>query len=626
MRFFRGPKEAWLTGLSVLGIVLHLLLRYAFGAAAPVYQAPLYVVLFVGGPPLVWDILVQIAHREFGSDLLAATAIVSSVFFGQLLAGALVVLMLSGGRTIESFAVGRASSVLQALARRMPSVAHVRSEAGLFDRPLDAVAPGDALVVFPHEICPVDGEVLEGHGVMDESYLTGEPYLMSKAPGSDVLSGAINGESAITIRAVRRAVDSRYAKIMDVMRDTEQKRPRMRRLADQLGAVYTPLALALAIGAWMWSGDPVRFLAVLVVATPCPLLIAIPVAIIGSISLAAKRSIIIKNPAVLEEVSTCRTIILDKTGTLTYGEPDLTDQHLAPGFERRDVLRLVASLEQYSKHPLAQAIREAAGRDRLVLDEVGQIRERAGEGLAGVVDDHRIQITGRGHLLRTDPAVASLLPEAGGGLECVVIVDGRYAATYRFHDSPRDESASFVQHLKPKHGFERILLVSGDRESEVRYLAERVGIQEIHAGQKPEEKVAIVEAETKRAKTLFIGDGINDAPALMAATVGVAFGHNSDITTEAAGAVIMESSIERLDDFFHIGRRLRTIALQSAIGGMGLSLIGMIFAAFGGLPPVAGAITQELIDLGAIFNALRTAFSPGQLADFRSAGGGTPGS
>jgi len=613
----RGPKEAWLAGLSVAGIVLHLLLRYGFGAAAPVHQAPLLAVLLIGGPPLVWDIVSQIVRGEFGSDLLAAIAIVSSVFFGQLLAGALVVLMLSGGRTIESFAVGRASSVLQALARRMPSVAHVRSDAGLFDRPLESVAVGDILVVFPHEICPVDGEVVEGHGVMDESYLTGEPYLMSKAPGSDVLSGAINGESAITIRAVRRAVDSRYAKIMDVMRETEQKRPRMRRLADQLGALYTPLALTLAIGAWILSHDPVRFLAVLVVATPCPLLIAIPVAIIGSISLAAKRSIIIKNPAVLEEVDTCKTIILDKTGTLTYGEPDLTDQHLAPGFDRRDVLRLVASLEQYSKHPLAQAIREAAARDQLTLVEASQISERAGEGLSGVVDGRGLRITGRGHLQRTDSEVCSLLPEAGGGLECVVLVNRRYAATYRFHDRPRDESYSFVQHLKPKHGFERVLLVSGDRESEVRYLAERVGIHEIHAGQKPEEKVAIVVAETQKAKTLFIGDGINDAPALMAATVGVAFGHNSDITTEAAGAVIMESSIERLDDFFHIGRRLRAIALQSAIGGMILSVIGMGFAAFGGLPPVAGAITQELIDLGAIFNALRAAFSPGRLADFR---------
>ena len=613
---FKGPKEAWVAGLALAGILAHLVLRYAAGAGPEVHQVPLFVVLAVGGPPLVWDILVQIAHREFGSDLLAAIAIVSSVFFAQYLAGALVVLMLSGGHTIESFAVGRASSVLQALARRMPSVAHVRSESGLFDRPLDQVAVGDTLVVFPHEICPVDAVVLEGHGVMDESYLTGEPYLMSKAPGSEVLSGAINGETALTIRAVRRAIDSRYAKIMDVMRETEQKRPRMRRLADQLGAVYTPISLALAIGAWAWSGDPVRFLAVLVVATPCPLLIAIPVAIIGSISLAAQRSIIIKNPAVLEEVDTCRTIILDKTGTLTYGEPDLTDQHLAPGSDRRDVLRLVATLEQYSKHPLAGAIREAAEREKITLGEAGQMAERAGQGLVGVVDGHEVEISGRRHLLGIDPAAASLLPPQAGGLECVVRVDGRYAATYFFHDRPRDESYSFVQHLKPKHGFERVLLVSGDRESEVRYLAERVGIEEIHAGKKPEEKVAIVVEETKRAKTLFIGDGINDAPALMAATVGVAFGHNSDITTEAAGAVIMESSIERLDDFFHIGRRLRAIALQSAIGGMALSVVAMLFAASGGLPPVAGAITQELIDLGAIFNALRAAFSPRRLADF----------
>jgi len=250
------------------------------------------------------------------------------------LAGAFVVLMLSGWSALESYAVRSASSVLEALAGRMPSLAHIRKGGQVVDLALGAISIGDTIVVFPHEICPVDGSVIEGHGVMDESYLTGEPYQMSKTPGSTVLSGALNGETALTLRADKLAVDSRYAKIMEVMRASEQRRPRLRRLGDQLGALYTPLAVAIAGLAWAVTGLPIRFLAVLVVATPCPLLIAIPVAIIGSISLSARRGIVIKDPAVLEKIDTCRTAIFDKTGTLTYGEPKLIEVIPAPGFTK----------------------------------------------------------------------------------------------------------------------------------------------------------------------------------------------------------------------------------------------------------------------------------------------------
>ena len=266
------------------------------------------------------ELLVKLLRREFGSDLLAGISIVTSVILGEYLAGVLVVLMLSGGEALEGYAVRSASSVLRALAKRMPAVAHRRRDSVTEDVPLSAIAVGDTVVVYPHEICPVDGVVVEGHGVMDESYLTGEPYMMSKTTGAPVFSGAINGESVLTIRAEKLPVDSRYAKIMQVMQSAEQHRPRIRRLADQLGAWYTPVAVGLAVAAWAWSGEAVRFLAVLVVATPCPLLIAIPVAIIGSISLAAKRGIIIKDPVALETVGQCRTLIFDKTGTLTYGE------------------------------------------------------------------------------------------------------------------------------------------------------------------------------------------------------------------------------------------------------------------------------------------------------------------
>jgi heavy metal translocating P-type ATPase len=400
------------------------------------------------------------------------------------------------------------------------------------------------------------------------------------------------------------------------MRTSEQQRPRLRRLGDQLGALYTPLAVAIAIAAWIASGESIRFLAVLVVATPCPLLIAIPVAIIGAISLAARRGIIIKNPAALEVVNQCRTAIFDKTGTLTYGRPQLTELLVHGAFQPAEVLSLAASLERYSKHPLAAAILEAAQERSLALQEAASISEEPGHGLRGRVANRDVLITGRKGLAEIDPSAAEKLPAQSSGLECVVAIDGNYAATLRFRDEPKSEGASFIAHLRPKHAFERVMLVSGDRESEVRYLADRVGIREVYAGQSPEQKLELVRRETARTKTVFLGDGINDAPALTAATVGLAFGQNSDVTTEAADAVIMDSSLQRIDEFLHISRRMRAIALQSAVGGMALSVGGMLFAAAGYLPPVAGAVVQEVIDVVVVLNALRMALPPGRLSDF----------
>jgi heavy metal translocating P-type ATPase len=504
--------------------------------------------------------------------------------------------------------------VLAALARRMPSVAHRRSGSAIEDVPLADLRPGDTILVLPHEISPVDGVVVEGRGVMDESYLTGEPFLMAKTPGSDVFSGAVNGEQALTVRATRLAVDSRYAKIMNVMRDSEQRRPRIRRLGDQLGALYTPLATGLAVAAWIWSGEAVRFLAVLVVATPCPLIIAIPVAIIGSISLAARRSIIIRDPAVLEQIDRCRTMILDKTGTLTYGAPALTERLTAPGQDDRRVLQMAASLERYSKHPLAAPIVAAADALELAPLDVTEMSEQPGKGLTGTVAGHSIEVIGRRQAAAAGQGAQ--LPPQAAGLECVILIDGAFAALYRFRDVAREDSRSFIAHLAPLHRFDRVLLVSGDRESEVRYLAERVGITEVHAEQSPEQKVEITRAEMQRAPTLFIGDGINDAPALAAATVGVAFGHQTDIAAEAAGAVVMDTALERVDELLHIARRMRRVALQSAVGGMALSIVGILIAFGGHLPPVAGAVLQEVIDLAAVLNALRAATPGGALSDY----------
>lgn len=606
--FLRMGKEGWIAILAIVGIALHLVFRLNI----PDFQAyPLYFVLAIGGSLLVLDLFKKLLTLNFGSDLLAGMSIITAILLGEYLAGSLVVLMLSGGEALESYAIKAASKMLEMLAKRAPTIAHRKVNDQMEDIPVEKIAVGDTLLLFPHEICPVDGDVTEGNGVMDESYLTGEPFLISKAPGSKVLSGSINGDTSLTIQSTKLAQDSRYAKIMQVMSESEQKRPKMRRLADQLGAWYTPMAVFIAILAWVLSGDPVRFLAVLVIATPCPLLIAIPVAIIGSISLCASRGILIKNPIVLEQIDQCKTMIFDKTGTLTYGKPTLTDQTVYNNNSSSQVLKLVASLERYSKHPLANAILEEAKSENIQLIDAKQISEPPGAGLRGTVGENEVMITRRKHL---PPSDLEKLPQ-GAGLECIVLLDGKLAAHYRFRDSPRIESVSFIGHLSPHHGFKKVMIISGDRKEEVKYLADLVGIGEVYAEKTPEEKVELVVKETKQAKTAYLGDGINDAPALIAATVGIAFGNNSDITAEAAGAVVMDNNLEKVDEFLHISKRMRAIALQSALGGMALSILGMVIAAFGFLPPVAGAISQEVIDVMAILNSLRTLKKPTIMSD-----------
>ena len=598
--------------LTIAGILLHLVLRYFFNPPRTAWQVPLIVVLIIGGVPLLVPLTQKLLALEFGSDHLAGISIITSVILGEYLVAAIVILMLSGGTALEQFASRRASSVLDALAKRMPQVAHRQSANNLSDVELKDVAIGDLLVVFPHEICPVDGVVIDGHGKMNEAYLTGEPFEIAKTPGSQVLSGSINGDAALQIRTEKLAIDSRYARIMQVMKDAEQRRPHIRRLGDKLGAWYTPLALSLAGIAWAASGESHRFLAVLVVATPCPLLISIPVAVIGAISLAARHGIIIKNPAVLEQIDRCHTLIFDKTGTLTYGKPSLSEILCAPEFKKDEVLRVAASLEHYSKHPLSRAILEAAQNANLSAEPVSEISERPGEGLKGTVGRRTVWITSRKKAIDR-PLV---LPPVAPGLECLLFVDDVYAATFRFHDMPRAESRTFIKHLSPRHAVSRVLIVSGDRDQEVRHLAKQVGITELYSAKSPEDKVAIVLREAAQAPTLFLGDGINDAPAMQAATVGVAFGVQSDITSEAADAVILEASLGRVDELIHIARRMRRIALQSAVGGMALSILGMFAAAFGYLPPIGGAVAQEIIDLAAVLNAVRVSLPTHSLTDF----------
>ncbi len=582
----------------------------------PAHDGPLFIALVGGGIPLVWQLLRGALRGEFGSDLLAGISIVTSALVGEPLAGVIVVLMLSGGQVLESYAIRHASSALELLSRRMPQFAHRREGDKTTDIAIDQIQIGDLLSIFPHETSPVDGTVVEGHSTMDESYLTGEPYHVDKAPGAGIISGAINGNAALTIRADKLAIDSRYAKIMEVMRAAESHRPRMRRLADQLGTIYTPLAVAIAVGAWWLSGDPHRFLAVLVTATPCPLLIAIPVAILGGISLCAKRGIVIRDPGVLERIDSCQVAIFDKTGTLTYGRPKLETVAPAGTLTPEQLISWTASLERYSKHPLAEAVVEAARERKLPIYHADAVSELPGQGLSGTVESHLIRVTSRQKLLAGMPEVASQLPPLATGLECVVLVGEQYAGALRFRDEPRADGESFIGHLAPRHHFERVMLVSGDRLEEVEHLAKRVGITEIRAGQTPEQKLELVREITRTKSTLFMGDGINDAPALSAATVGVAFGAQNEVTSEAAGAVILESSLAKVDELIHIGQRMKRIALESAGIGIALSLSAMLFAAAGFITPVTGALIQEAIDVLAVLNALRVPWQTSGLTDY----------
>jgi heavy metal translocating P-type ATPase len=605
VNFFKSRWQSFIALLAIVAIFTYLFLSTLNTNFS---NFPLIGLIVIGGVPLFLQIIFKLLRGNFGADSLAAIALITGIVLHEYLAASLIILMLASGQTLERYALRKASSVLLSLVNRMPSIAHRKLNSQIKDIPLVDIAINDEIVIYPHETCPVDGIVIEGNGSMDESYLTGEPYQISKAPGVAVLSGAINGESVLTIQATKLTVDSRYSVIVKVLEEASQKRPSIRRLGDNIGAIFAPVALLFAAGTWYFTSDAVRFLAVLVIATPCPLLIAIPITIISAISRAAKQAIIIKDPIVLEQLPTCKTAIFDKTGTLTYGKPTLTDIYPAKNYTKEQILQYVGSLERYSKHPLASAVLKAAEELNIDLIESTKVSEKPGEGLNGIINHRKVQVTSRKKLLELLPECKSLLPPITPRLECIILLDNQYAASLHFHDASRAESKSFISHLTPAHHFEKIMLVSGDRESEVNYLAELVPFTDIYASQSPEQKLAIVRRETKKAPTVFMGDGINDAPALTAATVGIAFGQDSNVTAEAAGAVIMENTLSKVDELIHLSIHTRNIAAQSAIGGMILSIIGMGFAAAGFISPVMGAIFQELVDIIAIVNALRLAF------------------
>jgi heavy metal translocating P-type ATPase len=598
----------WLAGIALSGILAGGLawLAGAGGAAEVLWALTTLVAL----APLALTVVADLRRGELGVDLIALLAMAGSLALGENLAGAVIALMLSGGQALEAFAGARARRELTALLARAPRAVHRYEDGLLTSPPLEEIRPGDLLLVKPGEVVPVDGLVEGEAAVLDESALTGESRPAERAAGELARSGTVNGGGPFKMRAVATAAASTYAGIVRLVREAEASKAPFVRLADRYALFFLPLTLAVAGAAWALSGDPVRALAVLVVATPCPLILAAPVAILAGVSRSAHRGVIVKGGRALEALARARVLLLDKTGTITTGMPSLSDIETFGREPDTEVLRLAASLDQVSQHVLAAAVVRAA-RDRgLALSFPAGVTERPGWGIRGEVDGRQVAL-GKFSWIDTGgalpPGVRRVRRRTAleGSSSVFVAVDGEVAGTLILHDPVRPDSPRALRALR-RAGIERVVLVTGDHPEVAETVGAGIGADLVLAERSPEEKVEAVLAERARGLTLMVGDGVNDAPALAAADVGVAMGaRGATASAESADVVLTVDRLDRLAEALAIARRSRSIAVQSVVAGMGLSLAAMLAAAAGHLPPVAGALLQEAIDVAVIANALR---------------------
>jgi heavy metal translocating P-type ATPase len=569
----------------------------------------------IGSAPVLLAVLVGIGRavlrREAGLDLIALLSMAGAMALGEYLTGAVIGLMLASGRGLEDFAEARARREMSALLSRAPRTAN-RYEGGnnLVQIPLDMIRPGDRLLVRTGEAVPTDGTVSGGAAVLDESALTGEPLPVERASGEVVRSGAVNAATPFDMIAATAAADSTFAGIVRLIEAAQRAKAPSARLADRYALLFVPLSLAVAGAAWIATGDPVRALAVLVVATPCPLILAVPVAIVAGMSRCAKRGVLIKGGGVLEKLAQAKTLFFDKTGTLTGGHARLVAIEAAPEFGAAGLLRIAASLDQVSQHVIAQAIVTAA-RDRgLALSMPSGVEEQPGAGVTGIVDTRRVAVGSYAFVCASAaPADWSrqFLRRMGydGATGVFVAIDGVMSGALLLLDEIRVETPRALRLLR-KAGVERIVMVTGDRREVAETIGALLGVDEVLAEQQPEDKLAAIKASRSAGSTIMVGDGVNDAPALAAADVGVAMGaRGTAASSEAAGVVLLVDRLDRLAEALRISHRARTIAVESVVAGMGLSFVAMGAAALGYLPPLAGAVLQEAIDVAVILNALR---------------------
>ena len=557
-------------------------------------------------PALVW-VLLALRRGRFGADVIAVLSLVGTLVVGEYLAGALIAVMLAGGRALDAAAERRATRDLRALLERAPRFARRRRGTEISLIPLAAVAVNDILAVGPGEVVPVDGRVADTVAVLDESVLTGESQQVERAVGESVRSGVVNAGNAFELRATATADQSTYAGIVKMAQQAGAENAPIVRLADRYAAWFLPLALLVAGAAWFASGSAVRAVAVLVVATPCPLLLAAPVAIVSGLSRASRAGVVIRGGAALETLGRAETLVMDKTGTLTMGRPAVIDVIAAPGRDAPEVLRLAASVDQLSPHVLAEAIVTEALNRGSQLSIPTNVVEEPGRGVTASIDGRPVTV---GKL----PADAAISAWAGAVVNRArldnaaiawVCVDSGPAGAILLRDPLRRHAPRTVRRLR-EAGLTRLILLTGDRAEPTREVAGILGLDHVYAGQTPADKFAAVRAEAQRAVTVMVGDGINDAPALVAASVGVAMGaRGATASSEAADIVLTTDRFDRLADAMDIARWSRRIAIQSAVAGMGLSLLAMAIAALGYLPPALGALLQEGIDVAVILNALR---------------------
>ncbi len=598
-----GFKTALLL-VAVIGLVLGLALYTAGNGrlADAIWIAGVLPALLA----LVIEILRSLGRGEVGLDIVAALSMTAALVFGETLAAAVVAVMYSGGTFLESFAEGRARREMHDLLSRVPRTATRHRNGGLEEVPLDDIVPGDRLLIRQGDVVPVDGTVLSASAFVDTSALTGESLPVRLASGGEAMSGSTNAGEAFDLAATRPAEASTYAGIVRLVEEAQRSKAPMSRLADRWSLGFLAVTIAIAGAAWWFTGDPIHAVAVLVVATPCPLILAVPVALVAGLSRAAHFGVLIKGAGPLETMARIRTLILDKTGTLTDGRPQIVSIDSPGDIAEDELLRLAAALDQASKHPVAQAIVAAAKARGLSLPVPSEVTEVPGEGVIGRVGGREVVVGGDAFVRsRVGGSEGTGDSFAAGSVLVAVAVDGRVAGQLVMSDPLREGTDAMLQGLR-RQGIGRILLATGDRRDVAEHVTEGLGLDGVRAGLSPDQKVLLVLTERKNGPVMMVGDGVNDAPALAAADVGVAMGaRGAAASAEAADVVLLVDRVDRLGPGLEIARRSRRIALESVVAGIGLSILGMIAAALGYLTPVQGALLQEVIDVAVILNALR---------------------